>query len=305
MLNRSRMRVVGALAFVCTSAVIASAQTSPARLLYPSSDASADIAAALIAAKADGKHVLLDFGADWCPDCRVLGSLMESETVKPFLQANYHVVHIDVGRRDKNLDVATRYHATADAWIPAVVVLDAAGTAVAITDDKVRLTRRSTASDLLALLEGWAPKKPWRALSTFTEHGVKVDLALEKDSTGRVWLTGAYTPTERDAHLYSKDLPANGIGGLGRPTILALIAPSALRATGSVVANRPVEGDRIDVLNVTLPVYPDGPVTLRVPVDLPPAGSATRAVVSISYMACGPKGCLPPVEDKRVTIDVR
>jgi hypothetical protein len=147
--------------------------------------------------------------------------------------------------------------------------------------------------------------KRWRALTTVTEHGVRVDLALDRDPTGRVWLAATYTPTEPGAHLYSKDLPANGIDGLGRPTLLALVAPSALTPTGALVADRPVESDRIDVLNLTFPVYPAGPVTLRMPVDLPPAGSATRAEVSISYMACGPKGCLPPVENKHVTIDVR
>jgi thiol-disulfide isomerase/thioredoxin len=305
MRSHVRNRFAGALAAVCVSALAAGAQTPPAPLLYPPSDAAADVAAALAASKADGKHVLLDFGADWCPDCRVLGTLMDAPAVAPFLQANFHVVHVDVGRRDKNLDVVAKYHATADAWIPAVVVLDAAAKAVAITDDKVRLTRRSTTSDLLALLGQWAPKKTWRPLATVTEHGVQVDLALDRDSTGRVWLSATFAPTEHDAHLYSKDLPADGINGLGRPTLLALVAPSALSATGTAVANRPVELDRIDVLNLTMPVYPAGPVTLRIPVDLPPAGAATRAVVSISYMACGPNGCLPPVEDKRVPIDVR
>src|SRR6187397_1421987 len=71
-------------------------------LVYPPSDSAADIAAALRAAKQDGKHVLLDFGADWCPDCRVLGKLFEDPTVAPVAEASFHVVHIDVGRRDKN-----------------------------------------------------------------------------------------------------------------------------------------------------------------------------------------------------------
>lgn len=294
-----------ALALVLAGAMATGAQTPPTRVLYPSSDAATDIRAALAEAKADGKHVLIDFGADWCPDCRVLGNLMESETVAPFLRANFHIVHVDVGRRDKNLDVVARHHATADAWIPAVVVLDASENTVAITDDTVRLTRRTSAPDLLALLGQWAPKTRWRALTNVTEHGVRVDLALDRDSTGRVWLAATYTPTEPGAHLYSKDLRAGGIDGLGRPTLLSLVAPSGLTPTGALVADRPVQSDRIDALNVTFPIYPTGPVTLRIPVTLPPAGAATRAEVSISYMACGPKGCLPPVENKRITIDVR
>jgi len=52
----------------------ASSGTS-ATTFYPASDAPRDIDAAVAAARQDGKYVLLDFGADWCPDCRVLGGL--------------------------------------------------------------------------------------------------------------------------------------------------------------------------------------------------------------------------------------
>ena len=129
------------------------APTPPAQtLVYPPSDPAKDIAAALTAAKADGKHVLLDFGADWCPDCRVLGKLFEDPAVAPFVAANFHVVHIDVGRRDKNGDVVAQYGATSGAWIPAVVVLDHSGKSVGVTDETVRLTRRDTPQTLLPML---------------------------------------------------------------------------------------------------------------------------------------------------------
>ena len=86
MRHRSGNDLACVLALVFVGAIATDAQTPPARLLYPPSDAAADIRAALARAKADGKHLLLDFGADWCPDCRVLGSLMESEPVAPFLR---------------------------------------------------------------------------------------------------------------------------------------------------------------------------------------------------------------------------
>ena len=153
------------------------AQSAPA-LVYPPSDPARDIAAALAAAAKDGKHVLLDFGADWCPDCRVLGAVFEDPAVAPFAAANFHIVHIDVGRRDKNGDVAVKYQATSEEWIPAVVVLDPGGKTVALTDGNVRLTRRTTPEQLLALLKEWAPKKLWVELSSFTERGVGVKLTL-------------------------------------------------------------------------------------------------------------------------------
>src|SRR4249919_2873241 len=78
-------------------------------LSYPASDSAADIDKALSAAARDGKHVLLDFGADWCPDCRVLGALFEDPVVAPFATENFHIVRIDVGRRDKNADLIAKY----------------------------------------------------------------------------------------------------------------------------------------------------------------------------------------------------
>ena len=272
--------------------------------VYPPSDPAADIAAAIAAAGKDGRYVLIDFGADWCPDCRVLGALLDSPTVAPFVDANFHVVHVDVGRRDKNADIVAKYHATSDAWIPAVVVLDATGTTVAVTDDNLRLTRRDTPDQLLAVLRQWAPKKKWADLSAFTEDGVRVDLSLEQDTSGRVWLAGRFSPVQAGVHLYSKDLPAAGLDGIGRPTRLAVAAPRGLRILGDVSADRPVEADRIDVLNQAWPVYPAGPVTLRVPVAFDPSVQETPADVSVSYMACGPSGCLRPVLDRHVVVTV-
>jgi thiol-disulfide isomerase/thioredoxin len=296
--------------FVVVSAVPtrASQGQAPAQsaqpLVYPPNDPARDIAGALSKARTDGKHVLLDFGADWCPDCRVLGALFETEVVRPFAEANFHVVHIDVGRRDKNADLVEKYSATSGEWIPAVVVLDPAGKTVARTDDVVRLTRRHTPEEVLALLKQWAPKKTWLALSSFTQHGIRVDLALEKDSSGQAWLAGTFSPTEADTHLYGKDLPATGLDGLGRPTRLSVSSVSGLAAAGALIANRPVEDDRIDLLKQTFPVYPAGPVTLRFPVTVPARGATTRAELSVTYMGCGPKGCMPPVVDRRIAVVV-
>lgn len=277
------------------------AAASAQRLVYPPSDPAADIAAALAAASADGKHVLIDFGADWCPDCRVLAALFEHADVAPYLAANFHVVHVDVGRRDKNLDVVARYGATAGDWIPAVVVLDGAGRTIARTDDHVRLTRRDTPTTVRAVLENWAPKRTVATLATFTEHGVRVDVTLDRDSGGRAFIAATYVPVAADAHLYATELPDGGVDGLGRPTRLAVENSDKVRAIGPVVANRASQLDRIDALGLSIPVYPAGNVTLRVPVAIEGGG---RASVVVGYMACGARGCLPPVNRRRVEITV-
>jgi hypothetical protein len=67
-----------------------------------------------------------------------------------------------------------------------------------------------------------------------------------------------------------------------------------------VSVNRPIVFDRLEGLTTVLPIYPPGPVTLRVPVRRVP-GRAARGEATVSYMACGAQGCLAPVIDRRVT----
>lgn len=291
--------VVALAAVLAAPAARVGAQAPSATSFYPASDAAKDVDAALAAARQDGKYVLLDFGADWCPDCRVLGGLFEDASVAPIVAANFHVVRIDVGRRDKNGDLASRYGATSGDWIPALVVLDSDRKSIAVTDDHVRVTRKTTAAELADLLRGWAPKKTVRPLTSFEQSGVHVDVALQEDGSRRAWLTAAFKPIRSDVHLYDKDLPPQGIDGLGRPTRLAVVSSHGVTVAGPAVADRAVTMDRIDELNVSLPVYPAGPVTLRLPIRIERGASAE---ISLSYMACGGLGCQPPVTDKRVRV---
>ncbi|MEZ5319075.1 MAG: thioredoxin family protein [Vicinamibacterales bacterium] len=296
---RSFVTVLAAVLWAFTAAGVTLARQQ-APLIYPPSDARADIAVALAAAKADGRHVLIDFGADWCPDCRVLARLFEDPSVAPFVAANFHVVHVDVGRRDRNADVVAEWRATSDDWIPAIVVVDPAGRTIARTDDGVRLTRRTTPAELVAHLRAWAPKTRRATLAGFVEHGVRVTVAIDADRSGGLWLAATYAPVTADTHLYATSLPDGGIDGLGRPTRLVLAGLHGLRAIGPVVADRPTMIDRVEALDVALPIYPAGPVTLRVPVVIDRSVSRPTADVSVSYMACSPRGCLRPVIDRRM-----
>jgi hypothetical protein len=59
-----------------------------------------------------------DFGADWCPDCVVLGTtFIRPATAK--LLSGYHVVRVDVGEFDHNLDIAAPYVNLRSSGIPA------------------------------------------------------------------------------------------------------------------------------------------------------------------------------------------
>jgi len=108
-----------------TAPRIANAQLKqPLPLPYDTSaDADAQIAAAKKRAKASGKLLLIDLGGNWCLDCRVLAGVMEIPAVHAFLKKHYELVSVDIGRRDKNLQIPTHYGLDLQG-VPALLVIN-------------------------------------------------------------------------------------------------------------------------------------------------------------------------------------
>ncbi|MBW8803836.1 MAG: hypothetical protein JF587_08235 [Catenulisporales bacterium] len=129
---------------------------------------------------------------------------------------------------------------------------------------------------------------------TFSDQGVKVALRLSEDGAR---LVTTFTPQRPGFHLYSVGLPADGIGGLGRPTRVEVAG--SLRSRGPLVAESPVRMLSIQGTDVVFPVYPDGPVTTELPVAVDAHGDAQ---VLVSYAACSPQECLMPVTGHPVEI---
>src|SRR5436190_6425030 len=60
-----------------------------------------------------------------------------------------------------------------------------------------------------------ASATPSSTLATFTENGVTVEIVSQLKPSGQGWLSGTFTPVEDGFHLYSHDLPRNGLNGQG------------------------------------------------------------------------------------------
>jgi thiol:disulfide interchange protein len=90
-------------------------------------DPKAEIAAALKQASLEHKRVILDFGGDWCGDCQVLDIYFHQPPNLELLDKNYILVHVDIGRFDKNLDIPEKYNIPLKKGVPALAVLDSNG----------------------------------------------------------------------------------------------------------------------------------------------------------------------------------
>ncbi|MBW5485657.1 hypothetical protein [Streptomyces bambusae] len=136
--------------------------------------------------------------------------------------------------------------------------------------------------------------------TSFTEKGVTVTLSVSGWQASKGTLTAVFTPEEKGFHLYSTDLPATGIEGVGRPT--AVSVTGALKAEGKLTAGAQVRSISVPGVGAPVPVYPDGPVTTTLPVRADGNGDAT---VLLGYASCSEKdGCTIPVSDRPVHLRI-
>jgi hypothetical protein len=149
------------------------------------------------------------------------------------------------------------------------------------------------------------PDSARKLLAEFTESYVKVSIVLEQGEVGEAVLLATFIPTEADAHMYSMELPKEGIDGLGRPTLIELPDRARMQVAGEMQESLPAEEDEVASDLPALPVYPAGPVTLRLPVLLPGGqGELVDDQILITYMSCTPRGCHKPVFEKLVAVQV-
>jgi protein disulfide-isomerase len=130
-LRRQFMKTLNIL-FFAFFAVIAAAADNP---YNETADARLDIKQALSQAAATHTSVIVVFGANWCGDCKMLDSAMKSGTSAKLLARDFQIVKVNVGRWDKNLDIAKGYGVPLEKGIPAVAILSSENKVLYVTKE--------------------------------------------------------------------------------------------------------------------------------------------------------------------------
>jgi len=131
-----------------------------AQLYDDPANARTDIAAALAAASKDHKRVILVFGGNWCYDCHVLDATFHSRQIAPLVDENYHVVHVNVGDYDKNLDLTKKYEIPLEKGVPSLAILDPDGKlVVSQKKGEFESTTRIGPEDVVDFLKKWKPQR--------------------------------------------------------------------------------------------------------------------------------------------------
>jgi thioredoxin 1 len=155
------MKAAKLFALAILLAFAAGPARSADRIIYPDpAQAQADLAAALKTAAATHKRVLIDFGGNWCGDCQVLDIYFHNQQNLPVLDANFVLVHVNIGHMDANVDLAERYGVPLAKGVPALAVLNDHGKLLySQKSGEFEAMRRMESSSVTAFLVQWrAPK---------------------------------------------------------------------------------------------------------------------------------------------------
>jgi len=103
------------------------AQTSE-KLYDPDADANIQIAEAVRKAKAEGKHVFIQVGGDWCKWCRIFHKWShENPVIDSLFNADYIMVHLNHSKENENNDVLEKLEFPQRFGFPVFVILDSEG----------------------------------------------------------------------------------------------------------------------------------------------------------------------------------
>jgi thioredoxin 1 len=160
-MNISRRILTVSLAFAVAamSGVCFSQTAAKQKQIYSeTADAHAEIKEALEKARAEHKRVIVVFGANWCFDCHVLDEAFHRPEPAAIIVHNYEVVHVDIGKGEKNQDLMKKYDVPMKRGIPGLAVLDADGKLLySQKNGEFENARALAPDDFLAFLNKWKP----------------------------------------------------------------------------------------------------------------------------------------------------
>jgi thioredoxin-related protein len=150
--DRARLIAIALLGF----AIAAAAAELPARF-DPSRDAAADVAEAIALANAQGKHVIVDVGGEWCSWCHILDRFIAGNPyVRSLIDAKYIWVKVNFSKENRNEALLARWPKVAG--YPHLFVLDANGRLLHSQDTgRLESGHGYDRRKFVAMLQRWAP----------------------------------------------------------------------------------------------------------------------------------------------------
>lgn len=138
------------------------AEAEPRGVALPYDEA-ADAAALVSAARSEAlearKFLMVTFGANWCLDCRTLHRNLRSEEVAEYTEDLFHFVNVDVGKFNRNRDIAEELGVDLSRGIPVAIFFDPAGRVIGTTNEgQLEPARRYSSKQILRFVRDIAER---------------------------------------------------------------------------------------------------------------------------------------------------
>lgn len=117
-------------------------------------DARADVIAARSEARSAHEFLMVTFGANWCLDCRTLYKHLQSPDVTAYTQGHIRFTHVNVGKFNRNNELARELGATLEMGIPVAIFYDRDGQVIGTTNEgQLEPARRYSSKQILKFLK--------------------------------------------------------------------------------------------------------------------------------------------------------
>jgi thioredoxin 1 len=117
------MKIARSLLAVILIATAPGAISAAESVYNETADAKLEIQTALAQANDAKVPLIVVFGANWCGDCKMLDLAMKTGASAPLMARDFRIVKVNVGRFDKNVDIAESYGIPLKKGIPAVAIV--------------------------------------------------------------------------------------------------------------------------------------------------------------------------------------
>ena len=95
------------------------------------------------------KQTIIIFGANWCPDARLLEAVMQLKLIKKYLDRHSNILHIDVGDYEINTGLFNVFDKNIRDGIPRIFIMDRKGRNINLQDnDTMRKARELSTQDI-------------------------------------------------------------------------------------------------------------------------------------------------------------
>lgn len=122
-------------------------------------DAHAAVAVARAQAIEERKYLMVTFGANWCLDCRTLSRILKDEEVSAYTSERFNFINVDVGKFNRNTDVAADLGVSFERGIPVAIFFNADGQSIGTTNEgELEPARHYTSKQILKFVRDVAER---------------------------------------------------------------------------------------------------------------------------------------------------